>query len=139
MNAESVEFVPREGSSVTLGTSSASDVMSPAPLACNSSPLKALIAIGTEVSDSLRRRAVTMISPSLASGAAVASALAVALTVYCCAWARPGSAPSATPAQRMAEIERTRGLAIAAAVTAMVLSLARRSCLPSLGEDNTER
>jgi hypothetical protein len=90
MNAESVEFVPREGSSVTLGTSSASDVMSPAPLACNSSPLKALIAIGTEVSDSLRRRAVTMISPSLASGAAVASALAVALTVYCCAWAEAG-------------------------------------------------
>ena len=75
MKAVRVEFVPREASSVTLGDSWATDRMSCAPIASSSVPETAVTAIGTSMSDSSRRRAVTVIT-SAGADACVSCAIA---------------------------------------------------------------
>ena len=62
MKAVSVELVPREFSSVVLGAMLATSVMSIAPALDSVSADSAVTAIGTSISRSSRRRAVTMIS-----------------------------------------------------------------------------
>src|SRR3546814_2761013 len=62
MKAVSVELVPREFSSVVFGVMAATSVMSIAPALASASPEMAVTAIGTSMSRSSRRRAVTMIS-----------------------------------------------------------------------------
>ena len=69
----SVLLVPRDGSSVTLGTLSAKAVMSTAPDCSNCSPEKTLTAIGTSSRLSSRRLAVMMMA-SVGSATASASA-----------------------------------------------------------------
>src|SRR5436305_2089147 len=77
MKAVSVELVPRDASIVTLGVVSAMSVRSAAPSFSSCSPEKAVIAIGTLIRLSARRRAVTvMTSPFSSVAAACSSALA---------------------------------------------------------------
>jgi hypothetical protein len=83
--------------------------------------VKAEMAMGTEVSVSLRRRAVTMMSslPGLAAGLS-------------CAAAVPGIVPSATVESRKAQIGRI-------VLLAMVLSLRGDLGAPASWRDNIER
>jgi hypothetical protein len=75
MKAESVELVPRDTSSVTLGADCATSVMSIAPDFASCAPVMAVTAIGTSLSVSARRRAVTTIAPVSASAGDVAAAV----------------------------------------------------------------